>query len=112
MRMCSSKQLHFSSTMAAGTEEVGCVSELSVEDFNEYLKINKFPGSVLDNFLLNEISGSSFLLLEEAELKELVPVTGHRVQVRELLRSQKKKTVSLRLQGRDISSVNNLVVAK
>ena len=50
------------------------VAELSVEDFSDYLKQNKFPGEVLDSFIQNEISGSIFLLMEEEELKELEPI--------------------------------------
>ena len=67
---------------------------LGVEEFNDYLNFKNFPGSVLDSFLLNEISGSIFLLMEEDDLKELVPITGYRIKVRELLTNQKQKHVS------------------
>ena len=66
------------------------ISQQSVEEFNDYLKEFDFPGEVLDAFLMNDISGSIFLLMEEEELKELVPSTGQRIKMRELLRKQKK----------------------
>lgn len=81
--------------------DVSC-SEFSVEEFSDYLKISKFPANVVDSFLANKISGSIFLLLEEEELKDLVPITGYRIKVRELLRSQKLRHVSEYIHGKTI----------
>lgn len=64
-------------------------SGLNVREFNDYLKRKGFSNDVLESFLLNEISGNIFLLMEEDELKELIPITGYRIKIKQLLKYQK-----------------------
>ncbi len=66
------------------------LAAVDVEDFCDYLEVEKgFDDDVVECFRRNAISRTTFLLLEEVDLKELVPMIGNRVKVRELLRTLK-----------------------
>ena len=78
-------RLHCSCNMAEVTSLCEDICNQTVEEFNAYLEKNGFADDVLDSFFSNRISGSLFLLMEEEELKELVPIAGYRIKVRELL---------------------------
>lgn len=67
-----------------------CISQLSIEDFAEYLLDRGFDLSVVNSFEENRISGDAFLQLTDDDLKELVPLIGVRVNVRKLLQSARQ----------------------
>ena len=67
------------------------VLQLNVSQFSDYLQDLEFSESVSHKFEENEISGSTFLALEEEDLKELVPVMGIRIKLKELMRTLKKE---------------------
>ncbi len=60
--------------------------DLSVDDIGEYLRESGIDDDVAATFEQNRISGAAFIQLTEEDLKELVPVLGVRVQVRQLLK--------------------------
>ena len=59
---------------------------LSVEEFAEHLVEEGIDDEVAKSFEENRISGDVFLKLQDDDLKELVPVIGSRVKVRQLLK--------------------------
>ena len=65
------------------------MSAVDVEEFCDYLKEKGFDDDVVEHFWCNAVSLTTFLLLEEVDLKELVPMIGNRVKIRELLRTLK-----------------------
>ena len=68
------------------THSANDLVELSVDDFGEYLRESGIDDDVAITFEQNKISGAAFLQLTEEDLKELVPLLGARLQVRQLLR--------------------------
>lgn len=61
-----------------------------MEQFAEVLKNEGYDDFVVQNFVENQISGSTFLKLQEHHLKEMVPVIGVRLSIEELLSKAKK----------------------
>ena len=59
---------------------------LTIDEFAERLVEEGIEDEVVKTFEENRISGAVFLQLQEDDLKELVPVIGDRVKVRQLLR--------------------------
>lgn len=71
------------------------MSELSaadVDEFCDYLEEKGLDETTVESFRHNAMSRATFLLLEEEDLKELVPLIGNRVKVRQLLRALKCET--------------------
>ena len=66
-------------------EGVENIKTLSCEGFSSFLESSGVHEDVISTFVSNRISGSTFLKLSDDDLKELVPVIGDRVFVRELL---------------------------
>lgn len=64
----------------------GGVSELSVNDLAEYLRERGVRSGLVDIFKTNVVNGAAFLQLTEEDLKELVPLVGERVLIRQLLK--------------------------
>ena len=59
---------------------------LTIDEFAEHLVEEGIEDEVVKTFEENRFSGAVFLQLQEDDLKELVPVIGDRVKVRQLLR--------------------------
>ena len=70
--------------------ECSCIPQLDVEDFSEYLLDRGFDATVVKAFEENRISGDLFVKLTDDDLKELVPLIGVRLGVRELLHSARQ----------------------
>ena len=70
------------------------ISQLSIEDFAEYLLDRGFNATVAKSFEENQISGAAFLNLSNDDLKELVPLIGVRLGIRELLQSARQVCAS------------------
>ena len=66
------------------------VAKLSIVDFADYLEEIGLNQSVVSVFEENKISGATFLQLTDDDLRELVPVMGYRVFIRQLLRSARQ----------------------
>ena len=67
----------------------GGVCDFSVEDLAEYLLLRKVRTGLVNNFKTNLVNGAAFLQLTEEDLKELVPLVGERVLIRQLLKQSK-----------------------
>ena len=69
----------------------GCyIPQLDVEDFSANLLDRGFDATVTRAFEKNRISGAVFVKLTDDELKELVPLIGVQLGVRELLHSARQ----------------------
>lgn len=73
------------------------VEVLNCEDFGNFLEAEGLHEDIVSTFVGNRICGQVFLALTEDDLKELVPVIGDRVRVREVL--QRERKVNIILQG-------------
>lgn len=62
------------------------VEPLSHEEFGDFLLERGFHENVASLFVSQRVSGAGFLKISEDELKELIPIIGDRILVRELLR--------------------------
>ena len=69
------------------------VRALNCEDLGNFLEAEGFHENILSAFIRNRICGKTFLALTEDDLKELVPVIGDRVHVREILQRERKVIV-------------------
>ena len=67
----------------------GNVSQYSVEDLAQYLLDREVRTGLVVNFRKNLVNGAAFLQLTEEDLKELVPLVGERVLIRQLLKQSK-----------------------
>jgi len=67
-------------------KQSGPVSELSVDTLAEFLVSKGIRNLLAAEFRRNLVSGSVFLKLTEEDLKELAPLIGERVQLREILK--------------------------
>ena len=70
-------------------KQSGRVSDLSVEGMADYLLSEGVRNTLVAEFKRNLVSGAAFLQLTEEDLKELVPLIGERVLLRQLLRQCK-----------------------
>ena len=61
------------------------IKPLSHKNFADFLLERKFNEELTSLFVSQRISGAAFLRLSEGDLKELIPIIGDRVLVRELL---------------------------
>ena len=66
------------------------VKVLNCEDFGHFLEAKGVYEDVVSTFVNNRICGRTFLTLTEDDLKELVPIIGDRVYIRELLQRERK----------------------
>ena len=66
------------------------VEALNCEDLGHFLEAEGVHEHVVSTFVNNHICGRIFLALAEDDLKELVPITGDRVHIRELLQRERK----------------------
>ena len=57
---------------------------MNVEEFSKILKEKGFPDEVARAFQDMEVDGENFVLLSDVELKEHVPIIGHREKIRHL----------------------------
>lgn len=71
------------------------VKQLNCEDFTEFLEVEGAHEDVVAAFSNNRINGEAFVNLSEEDLKELVPIVGDRVFVRELLRKAREATATV-----------------
>ena len=71
------------------------VQTLNCEDFGNFLEAEGFHEDIVSVFIGNRICGNSFLALTEDDLKELVPIIGDRVRVREVLQRERKVIISV-----------------
>ena len=62
------------------------IEPLSHDDFADFLLERNFHEDLISLFVSQRITGTAFLRLSEEDLKELIPIIGDRVLVRELLR--------------------------
>ena len=67
------------------------VQALNCKDLG--LEAKGFHENIISAFIRNRICGKTFLALTEDDLKELVPVIGDRVHVREILQRERKLIV-------------------
>ncbi len=51
---------------------------------------NEISESVIDNFVINEVTGECCIQLTEMEMKELAPKIGDRVKLRQLITKHKE----------------------
>lgn len=61
------------------------IEKFNCVDFSEFLIREGFHEDVVCAFSSNRICGQTFLLLNEGDLQELLPVIGDRVRIRKLL---------------------------
>ena len=61
------------------------VSEMTCNEFTDFLMKEGFHEDVISSFSSNRICGATFCSLTEEDLKELLPVIGDRARVRRLL---------------------------
>jgi len=66
------------------------VEVLDYEGFAHFLETEGLHEDVVSAFFDNRICGQNFLALTEDDLKELVPIIGDRVHVREILQRERK----------------------
>lgn len=65
------------------------LAQFSVEDLAEYLLDHGIRTGLVVDFRRNVVNGAAFLQLTEEDLKELVPLLGERVLIRQLLKQSK-----------------------
>ena len=63
---------------------------MDVIEFCTYLEDKNFDEDIVQRFSRNKICGFTFLSLSEDDLKELLPVIGERVRVRQFLKETKQ----------------------
>ena len=81
--------------LITGVIECAIIAELKLlncEEFSEFLEEQGAHEDIIASFSSNRISGEAFLNLSEDDLKELLPVIGDRVYIRNLLRNARDKT--------------------
>lgn len=66
------------------------VEVLNCEDLGHFLEAEGVHEDAVSTFVNNRICGQTFLALTEDDLKELVPIIGDRVYIRELLQRECK----------------------
>ena len=62
------------------------IEPLSHEEFGDFLSERGLHEDAVSAFVSQRVSGAAFLKLSEDDLKELIPIIGDRILVRELLR--------------------------
>lgn len=62
------------------------IEPLDCVEFGEFLLEKGIQEDVVSIFVTNKVNGSVFLKLSEADLKELIPMIGDQVIVREILK--------------------------
>ncbi len=60
---------------------------LGIEDLGKYLVQEGISSKTIEKMASEMISGRSLTLLDEAELKEVIPIIGDRAVVRNILKS-------------------------
>ena len=66
------------------------ICSMDIIEFCTYLADKNFDEDIVQKFSKNKICGSTFLNLTEDDLKDLLPVIGERVRVRQLLKEAKQ----------------------
>ena len=66
------------------------ITGMDTIEFCSWLEEKIFNGEILQRFSKNKICGCTFLGLTEEDLKELLPVIGERIRVRQLLKEIKQ----------------------
>ena len=66
------------------------ICSMDIIEFCTYLKDKNFDEDIVHRFSKNKICSSTFLILTEHDLKDLLPVIGERVHVRQLLKEAKQ----------------------
>ena len=74
---------HSSVTVAA----MDAFKELDVLQLKEYLKAKKISSKTLESLACNMISGLALSLISEEEMKEVVPMLGDRILVKNIIRN-------------------------
>ena len=62
------------------------IDSLSHDEFGDFLSERGLHEDVVSLFVAQRVSGAAFLKISEDDLKELIPIIGDRILVRELLR--------------------------
>lgn len=62
------------------------IQALSHQDFGDFLSERGFHEDLVSLFVDQRVSGAAFLKISEDDLKELIPIVGDRILIRELLR--------------------------
>ena len=63
---------------------------MSCDDLSEYLEVQGAHEDILRALVNNRINGPAFLSLTEDDLKELLPMIGDRIYIREILRKARE----------------------
>ena len=74
----------------------------SVSGLRAFLAGEGISIKTLENFSSNMVSGLAMTLLDEAEIKELVPIIGDRAILRNILMKLKQVYVLIQLHNNDI----------
>ena len=70
-------------------------NSLSIEQLGEYLENKGVSNEAILRLEENKVSGLAMLLVDEVELKELLPTIGDRAIVKNLLKELRSNKVSL-----------------
>lgn len=66
------------------------IMSMDIIEFCSWLEEKELDGEIVQRFSKNKICGCTYLGLTEEDLKELLPVIGERVHVRQLLKEIKQ----------------------
>ena len=66
------------------------VEVLNCKDFAHFLEAEGLHEDIVSAFVDNRICRQTFLALTEDDLKELLPIIGDRVRIREVLQRERK----------------------
>ena len=76
-------------------ESLETVERMNISEFGRYLAEEGIHKDIIVAFAANRICGSTFLKLNEEDLKELIPLIGDRIRVRELQNKAREVIVLL-----------------
>ena len=80
-------QCHAIENNQLSTETMDEFKMLGIEDLGKYLVQEGISSKTIEKLASEMISGRSLTLLDEAELKEVIPIIGDRAVVRNILKS-------------------------